>query len=66
MNFWYKQKLALARVLRLDLTHAQTHYANFLQSSVKEGAKWLDVGCGGSIVPDWVMPVAQQRTMVSR
>jgi ubiquinone/menaquinone biosynthesis C-methylase UbiE len=66
MNFWQKQKAALAQILRLDLTHAQSHYAAFLNKSVTEGARWLDVGCGRCIVPDWAMPEAGQRKMVSR
>lgn len=66
MNFWRRQRSALARVLRLDLTHSQRHYADFLKQSVPEGARWLDVGCGRCVVPYWAMPEAEQRALVSR
>ena len=65
MSFWQRGKLALAQFLRLDLTHAQCHYATLLQTSV-EGARWLEVGCGRCVVPNWAMSEAEQRTMVSR
>ena len=66
MGFWWNRRLALARVLRLDLTHAQCHYAALLRESVRDGVNWLEIGCGRSIVPYWVMPETEQRTMVSR
>src|SRR5712691_7349057 len=66
MNFWLKSKLALAQVLNLDLTHAQRHYAALLNSRVTDGVKWLEVGCGRSIVPYWAMSETEQRTMISR
>jgi ubiquinone/menaquinone biosynthesis C-methylase UbiE len=66
MNPWRRRKLALAKFLRLDLTHAQRRYADFLKASVRDGARWLEVGCGRCLVPDWIMPLAEQRAMVSR
>jgi len=66
VDFWQRGKLALARFLRLDLTHAQRHYAAFLPTFVKPGARWLEVGCGRCILPDWALPEAEQRSLVSR
>lgn len=66
MDFWRRRKLALAQLLRLDLTHTQRHYAAFLSTFVTPGARWLEVGCGRCIVPYWAMPEAEQRTLVSR
>jgi SAM-dependent methyltransferase len=66
MNFWRRGKLAIAGALNLDLTHAQVHYGRFLKSQVTPGARWLEVGCGRQIVPEYAMPMVQQKTMVSR
>ena len=61
MQFWYRRKLALARALNLDITHSQNHYAAFLAPRVQEGNRWLEIGCGRWIFPDWAMPLDQQR-----
>jgi len=66
MDYWRRGKLALARFLRLDLTHSQLHYAAFLQTFVGVKARWLEVGCGRHIIPYWAMPEAEQQTLVAR
>lgn len=61
---WHKGKRAIARAIRLDLTHHQEHYASALRNHVHPGARWLDVGCGHSIVPDWAAPLEEQERLV--
>jgi ubiquinone/menaquinone biosynthesis C-methylase UbiE len=63
---WGKGKRAIARAIHLDLTHTQDRYAAALQQHVQPGARWLDVGCGHSIVPDWAMPPEEQERLVRR
>src|SRR5262245_32232391 len=66
MGFWSRGRAAIARGLNLDLTHSQKHYAKILEQYVKPGAEWLEVGCGRHVVPDWAMPVENQKRMVGR
>ena len=66
MNFWIRGRMALARAIGLDLAHGQEHYARFLDGQVREGVRWLELGCGGQVIPDWAMPLAEQRAMVNR
>ena len=65
MGFWMKGKSAIARLLNLDLTHSQLHYARFLRSYMSPDLKWLDVGCGRQLLPDWAMSLDEQKRMVS-
>jgi ubiquinone/menaquinone biosynthesis C-methylase UbiE len=62
---WRKGKLAIARAIRLDLTHHQERYARALRQYVHPGDKWLDVGCGHQIVPVWAMPKEEQERLVA-
>jgi len=64
-DIWQRGRLAVAKTLRLDLTHAQTRYASILESYVSPGIKWLEIGCGRRIVPDWAMPMDEQERMAS-
>jgi ubiquinone/menaquinone biosynthesis C-methylase UbiE len=50
----------------VDLTHTQEHYARVLESYVQPGCRWLEVGCGRQILPDWAMRVARQRELTER
>ena len=61
MNFWRKGKLAIARTLRLDVTHPQAHYARFLVERLDGVSRWLDVGCGRQVVPPDKMSLEEQR-----
>jgi ubiquinone/menaquinone biosynthesis C-methylase UbiE len=66
MGFWQRRTAQLGRLLRLDMDHAQVHYAARLETVVATRARWLDVGCGRQIVPVWAMLDAEQRAWVSR
>ena len=61
MNFWRKGKLAIARTLKLDLTHPQVHYARFLVECLDGVSRWLDVGCGRQVIPPDKMSLEEQR-----
>jgi SAM-dependent methyltransferase len=56
----------LAQAIGLDLTHSQTRYWNLLAAAVGPGEKWLDIGCGRQIVPDWAACEAEQRKVAER
>lgn len=64
--FWFRGTLAIAKALHLDVTHAQRHYARALDGMVAVGIRWLDIGCGRQILPDWVMSTARQRALAAR
>jgi 2-polyprenyl-3-methyl-5-hydroxy-6-metoxy-1,4-benzoquinol methylase len=61
---WIKGKLAIAKAIHLDLTHPQVFYGRALQRYVRPGIRWLDVGCGYQILPDWAMPQTEQEQLV--
>ena len=63
---WYQGKRKVAQAIHLDLTHNQERYAAALSDAVRPGDKWLDVGCGHNIVPDWAMPLEEQERLVQR
>ena len=63
---WHKGKRAIARAIHLDLTHYEEQYASALRQHVRPGDKWLDVGCGHRIVPDWAMAPGEQERLVGR
>ena len=60
---WIKGKVAIAKAIHLDLTHPQVWYGRALQRYVSPGIRWLDVGCGYQILPDWAMPPAEQKRL---
>jgi SAM-dependent methyltransferase len=60
---WIKGKVAIAKAIHLDLTHPQVCYGRALQRYVSPGIRWLDVGCGYQILPDWAMPPAEQERL---
>ena len=61
---WVNGKLAIAKAIHLDLTHPQVLYGRALQCYVRPGIRWLDVGCGYQILPDWAMPQTEQERLV--
>jgi 2-polyprenyl-3-methyl-5-hydroxy-6-metoxy-1,4-benzoquinol methylase len=64
--FWYRMRQNVAAAVGLELTHSQKRYGELLQQVVRPGSRWLDVGCGRQILPDWAMPVATQKALVAR
>jgi ubiquinone/menaquinone biosynthesis C-methylase UbiE len=65
-TFWDRGALAIAKFLRVDMTHSQKHYARTLSSLVADGDRWLDIGCGRQIFPEWAMSPARQRALAER
>jgi len=37
-----------------NLVNSQFHYHSVLETNVKDGERWLDVGCGHDIIPAWI------------
>ena len=66
LNFWESGRRSIARAIGVDLTHTQEHYARVLETYVQPGGRWLEVGCGRQIVPDWAMSLARQRQLAER
>ena len=50
MNLYPKLELLITP----GLAHAQDQYAKLLERWTKPGGRWLDVGCGQSVIPSWV------------
>jgi SAM-dependent methyltransferase len=50
----------------VDLHHPQEYYAEMIDALLQPGDRWLEIGCGRQIVPDWAMDPAAQRKLVSR
>ena len=61
---WISGREAIARAIRLDLNHPQVIYGRRLQRYVRPGIRWLDVGCGYQILPDWALSQEAQRELV--
>jgi ubiquinone/menaquinone biosynthesis C-methylase UbiE len=66
MSIWRLAEDRLARGIGLEITHSQVRYYRALLRCVHSGSRWLDVGCGRQIVPDFAATLDQQREMVSR
>jgi len=64
MSFWLRQREPLARAIGLDLTHSQTRYGEELDRVLKPGMRWLELGCGHQIIPDFLTPLEKQRAWV--
>jgi 2-polyprenyl-3-methyl-5-hydroxy-6-metoxy-1,4-benzoquinol methylase len=41
--------------------HPQEVYARILKTYVRPGLRWLDIGCGRQIVPDWAWRLNEQK-----
>ena len=63
-SFWLRHREPLARAIGLDLTHSQTRYGDELDRIVKPGTRWLELGCGHQIIPDFFTPLERQRGWV--
>ena len=66
MSSWRSLQERLARAIGLQLKHSQTRYYDALQRNVQPGRRWLDVGCGRQIVPDFAATLEEQRALASR
>jgi ubiquinone/menaquinone biosynthesis C-methylase UbiE len=60
---WHRGKQVIARAIHLDLTHYEEHYAAALRKYVRPGDKWLDVGCGHRMIPEWAMTPGEQESL---
>ncbi len=56
--WWLEKRIAP------ELRYAQYDYEETLLKMVPEGAKWLDIGCGHQILPDWRLK--QEQELVAR
>jgi len=65
-GFWYRHRGKLARLVGLDLTHSQKRYARLLESIVQPECRWLDLGCGRQIIPDWAYDHDLQLSLTRR
>ena len=63
---WRKLRTALADRLGLEIRHSQERYAELLVELVRDGDRWLDIGCGRQIVPPWAAPAERQAAQVKR
>lgn len=66
MSFWYRYRGRLSRLLGVDLTHSQRRYGRLLDAVVQPGCRWLDLGCGRQIVPEWACDPALQSELAAR
>jgi len=55
-----------AKAIGLARKHSQERYFKVLQSYVVKCSRWLDIGCGRQIVPDFAAALAEQQEMVAR
>ncbi len=68
MTFWKKLRARFARFLNLPWLHghAQHRYLRVLRGQVTPDIRWLDLGCGHQIVPDWAASLAEQKAISER
>lgn len=66
MDFWYRYRGKLSRFLGVDLTHSQRRYARLLDAVVRPGCRWLDLGCGRQLLPEWVLDRQSQAALAGR
>jgi len=55
----------LESVIDPGTRNSQYRYADILNSSIGVNSRWLDVGCGHSILPEWVR-VPNQQSLLNR
>jgi SAM-dependent methyltransferase len=53
-------------MIGLTITHSQERYYKALLRNVQPGNRWLDIGCGRQIVPDFAAPLEEQREIAAR
>jgi SAM-dependent methyltransferase len=63
---WTARRDRVAAALGVDTTHAQIRYSAVLDALARPGVRWLELGCGHRIVPDYFTPLAEQRVWVER
>ena len=63
---WKQAIETSARLIGLDLKHAQRRYFETIEERIGLGCRWLDLGCGRQIVPYWAAPRAEQQSLVGR
>jgi ubiquinone/menaquinone biosynthesis C-methylase UbiE len=66
MSVWRSAGDRLARAIGLQITHSQVRYYQALLRNVQPGNRWLDVGCGRQIVPEFAAPLDKQREITAR
>jgi SAM-dependent methyltransferase len=66
MSVWSSAGDRLARAIGLRITHSQVRYYEALLRHVQAGNRWLDIGCGRQIVPDFAAPLDKQRELAAR
>ncbi len=66
MSVWLSARNRLARLLGLRLIHSQERYYQALLRNVQSGNRWLDLGCGRQIVPEFAASLDQQRRLTAR
>jgi len=68
VTFWERSHARFARFLKLPWlhNHAQDRYFRVLRGEITPGVRWLDLGCGHQLVPDWAAPVSEQRAVAAR
>lgn len=50
-----------------QFVHSQIAYSDLLDSLVQPGTRWLDIGCGHTILPDWIRnSVSIQKKLIER
>lgn len=66
MSFWYRHRGWLARRLGVDLTHSQRRYAWLVEVLARPGVRWLDVGCGRQLLPEWACAADRQAAIAGQ
>lgn len=66
MSFWYRARQRLAQWIGLEIIHSQERYGKQLTELAKPGCRWLEIGCGRQILPDWAMAEREQRELAGR
>jgi SAM-dependent methyltransferase len=50
-----------------QFVHSQIAYSDLLDSLIQPGTRWLDIGCGHTILPDWIRDsVLIQKKLIGR
>jgi SAM-dependent methyltransferase len=63
-TFWLRWRERLARAIGLELTHEQVSFGKELECVLARGARWLELGCGHQLIPEWMIPLERQRAWV--
>jgi SAM-dependent methyltransferase len=50
-----------------QFVHSQIAYSDLLDSLIRPGTRWLDIGCGHTILPDWIRDsIFLQKKLIGR